>query len=60
MEKQNMNYKDLDIWKLANDIAIEIHEMTLIDLPGFEKFESGSQIIHHPSSIICLLLGKIV
>ncbi len=46
-----MNYKDLDIWKLANEIAIEIHEMTLKDLPGFEKFESGSQIRRSSKSV---------
>ena len=46
-----MNYKDLDIWKLANDIAIEIHEMTLKDLPGFEKYESGSQIRRSSKSV---------
>jgi four helix bundle protein len=51
MEKQKMNYKDLDIWKLANEIAIEIHEMTLKDLPGFEKFESGSQIRRSSKSV---------
>lgn len=28
-----MNYKDLDIWKIARELVIEIHEMTLIKLP---------------------------
>jgi four helix bundle protein len=51
MEKQNMNYKDLEIWKLANNIALEIHEMTLKDLPGFEKYESGSQIRRSSKSV---------
>ena len=46
-----MNYKDLDIWKLANDVAIEVHEMTLKDLPGFEKYESGSQIRRSSKSV---------
>ena len=46
-----MNYKDLDIWKLANDIAIGIHDMTLKDLPAFEKHESGSQIRRSSKSV---------
>jgi hypothetical protein len=24
-----MNYKDLEIWKIANELVIEIHKMTL-------------------------------
>ena len=39
-----MNYKDLEIWKLAREIVIEIHNMTLNKLPKFEMFEEGSQI----------------
>ena len=38
-----MNYKDLKIWKLANEVSLEIHNMTL-SLPNFEKYEIGSQI----------------
>jgi len=39
-----MTYKNLEIWKLADDLAIEIHEMTLTKLPKFEMFEEGGQI----------------
>jgi len=39
-----MLYKDLEIWKIANDLENDIHYMTLNDLPVFEKFETGSQI----------------
>jgi four helix bundle protein len=39
-----MNYEDLDIWKLAQELTVSIHEMTLSDLPKFEMYESGSQI----------------
>lgn len=46
-----MNYKDLDIWKLAREIVIEIHEMTLNELPKFEMFEIGSQIRRSSKSI---------
>ena len=39
-----MNYKDLEIWKLAREAVIEIHKMTLNKLPKFEMFEERSQI----------------
>jgi four helix bundle protein len=39
-----MNYEDLDIWKLANDLTVLIHEMSLSGLPKFEMYETGSQI----------------
>ena len=45
-----MNYKDLKIWKLANEISIEIHKMTL-SLPDFEKYEIGSQIRRSSKSV---------
>jgi four helix bundle protein len=38
-----MAYKDLDVWKLANELVNEIHSMTLT-LPRFELYEEGSQI----------------
>ena len=46
-----MSYKDLEIWRLANEIVIEIHEMTLKDLPKFETFEVSSQIRRSSKSI---------
>ena len=39
-----MSYKNLDIWKIADELVIEIHRMTINDLPGFELYETGSQI----------------
>ena len=39
-----MSYKDLEIWKLADELVVEIHEMTFTGLPKFEMFEVGSQI----------------
>ena len=38
-----MSYKKLEIWVLANELVLEIHEMTL-SLPKFELYEEGSQI----------------
>jgi four helix bundle protein len=39
-----MSYKNLEIWKLADELVVEIHDMTLKKLPKFEMFEVGSQI----------------
>ena len=39
-----MSYKNLEIWKLADELVVEIHDMTLKKLPKFEMFEEGSQI----------------
>ena len=39
-----MNYHDLEIWKIANELTIDIHNMTMNDLPRIEMFEEGSQI----------------
>ena len=38
-----MSYKNLQIWMLAREVVIAVHEMTL-NLPRFEMFEEGSQI----------------
>jgi four helix bundle protein len=39
-----MSYRNLEIWKLARELVIEIHDMTLYELPKFEHFEEASQI----------------
>jgi four helix bundle protein len=39
-----MSYKNLEIWKLADELTVEVHEMTLNRLPKFEMFEEGAQI----------------
>ena len=39
-----MSYKDLEVWRLANDLVIEIHDMTINGLPKFEMYEVGSQV----------------
>ena len=38
-----MSYKNLEIWILANELVVEIHEMSL-GLPKHEMYEEGSQI----------------
>jgi len=46
-----MSYRDLEIWKLAREMSIEIHSMTLNCLPKFEMYEEGSQIRRSSKSI---------
>jgi four helix bundle protein len=46
-----MSYRNLEIWKLARELVIEIHEMTLRKLPKFEQFEEGSQIRRSSKSV---------
>lgn len=44
------SYKDLDIYKMAYDYALEVHEMTM-KLPRYEMYEQGSQIRRSSKSI---------
>jgi len=39
-----MSYKNLEIWQLAREVAVEIHKMSLEQLPKFEQYETGQQI----------------
>ncbi len=39
-----MSYRNLEIWQLARNLVIDIHKMTLNELPKFEMYEEGSQI----------------
>ena len=36
--------KKLEIWKVASELSVEIHKMTLEELPDFEMYETGRQI----------------
>ena len=45
-----MSYKNLEIWQLAREISIQIHQMTL-SLPKFEQFEEASQIRRSSKSV---------
>lgn len=40
---EKKSYKDLEIYKLAYKLAIEVHHMSL-QLPKYELYEQGSQI----------------
>ena len=43
-------YKDLEIYQLSHDLAIEIHKVSL-SLPKFELYEEGSQLRRSAKSI---------
>jgi four helix bundle protein len=49
--RSGMSYRDLEIWKLARQIAIAVHRMTLQNLPKFEMYEQASQIRRSAKSI---------
>jgi four helix bundle protein len=46
-----MSYRDLEIYNLAHEIVLEIHKMTLLNLPQFELYEEGSQIRRSSKSV---------
>lgn len=46
-----MSYKNLEIWQLAREVVIEIHKMTLENLPNFEMYEEGGQIRRSSKSV---------
>ncbi len=45
-----MSYKNLEVWKLAREVAIDIHNMSL-KLPKFEMFEEAQQIRRSSKSV---------
>ena len=46
------SYEDMDVYKLAKKMAVEIHQMTLRELPKFENYEQGSQIRRSSKSVV--------
>lgn len=46
-----MSYRDLRIYRMAREVAVEIHRMTLNELPKFEMYETGSQIRRSSKSV---------
>ncbi|MBU4128543.1 four helix bundle protein [bacterium] len=45
------SYKDLEAYKLAHKLAVEVHKITLSDLPKFEMYEEGNQVRRSSKSI---------
>jgi len=46
-----MSYRDLEVWKRASVLSVEIHRMTLRNLPSFEMYEEGAQIRRSSKSV---------
>lgn len=45
------SYRDLEIWKMAHELAVAVHKMTLEKLPKFEMYEEGNQVRRLSKSI---------
>jgi four helix bundle protein len=46
------SYEDTALYKLAKQMAVELHQVTLNELPKFEMYEQGSQIRRSSKSIV--------
>lgn len=46
-----MSYKNLEIWRLARELVVDIHKMTLEELPKHEMYEVGPQIRRSSKSV---------
>lgn len=49
--KRLQSYHDLEIYRLAKALAVEVHSKTLNHLPKFEMYEVGSQIRRSAKSV---------
>ncbi len=45
-------YEDSALYQLAKQMAVEIHQMTLDELPQYEFYEQGSQIRRASKSVV--------
>jgi len=46
-----LSYKKLQIWQMSRELTIDIHRMTLTELPRFEQYETGAQIRRSMKSV---------
>lgn len=46
-----MSYKKLEIWQISRELVIDIHRMSLKELPEFELYEEGNQIRRSVKSV---------
>ncbi|NQT94065.1 MAG: four helix bundle protein [Lentisphaerae bacterium] len=46
-----MSYRNQEIWQLARELVVDVHKMSLRDLPKFEMYEEGSQIRRSVKSV---------
>jgi four helix bundle protein len=45
------SYRDLEIYQIAHRLAVEVHKVTLTELPRFETYEEASQIRRASKSV---------
>ena len=50
-----LNYRDLDIYKEARRLAVQVHKMSLT-LPKFELYETGSQIRRSSKAVTAMIV----
>jgi len=46
-----MSYRELEIFKIAHELVIDIHDTSLHKLPRFEMYEEGQQIRRSSKSV---------
>jgi four helix bundle protein len=46
------SYKDLEIYKMSQELAVKVHKMSLVGLPKIEMYEEGSQIRRASKSVV--------
>jgi four helix bundle protein len=51
-EGKPQGYEDLEVYQLAKQFAVEVHRMTLDELPKFEMYEEASQIRRSAKSVV--------
>jgi four helix bundle protein len=49
--RNQLSYRNLEIWQEARKLVIDIHKMTLEKLPKFELYEEGGQIRKSSKSV---------
>ena len=49
--EESSGYQRLEVWRLTRDLSVDIHRMTLEQLPRFELHEVGSQVRRSAKSI---------
>jgi len=53
-----VSYKNLEIWQLARELVVDIHRLTIQQLPAFEKYEEAAQIRRSIKSVkSCIVEG---
>ena len=53
---EKLSYRDLEIYQLGKELAVNIHRITLDGLPKFEMYEQGSQIRRSSKSIVANII----